>query len=120
MGAKYASHRPVLYTTLTIHSFSIGFITYIIVGWCAAWYSYRRKGVRMIVIVGFTSFLIFNICMATATLKSRTSMWGYAIFFGIGLPCVLNGQVSLAQFSAPPELMYAQSLEYFRYLRLTF
>ncbi|RVX69038.1 hypothetical protein B0A52_06751 [Exophiala mesophila] len=90
-------------------NFSIGFITYIIVGWCAAWYSYRRKGVRMIVIVGFTSFLIFNICMATATLKSRTSMWGYAIFFGIGLPCVLNGQVSLAQFSAPPELIATTS-----------
>ena len=66
----------------------------------------RYKQVRSLIIVGFASFLIFSITMATSTVDNVTAYWGIQVFLGIGLGLVLCAIVTAAQLSAPPELMY--------------
>ena len=66
----------------------------------------RYKQVRSLIIVGFASFLIFSITMATSTIDNITAYWGIQVFLGIGLGLVLCAIVTAAQLSAPPELMH--------------
>ncbi len=87
------------------HRFSIALICYTVVGPVAAVICYRFKQVRLFIVVGFVCFLIFGICMATATLESRSAIWGYQIFLGTALSLVLNALVTAAQLSAPPDQM---------------
>jgi hypothetical protein len=87
------------------HRFAIALICYTVVGPVAAVICYRFKQVRSLIVAGFACFLIFGICMATATLKSRSAIWGFQVFLGTGLSLVLNALVTAAQLSAPAEYM---------------
>ena len=78
---------------------------YIIWSPVAAVICYRFKQVRSLIVVGFFNFLVFAICMVTATLDSRSAIWGYQVFLGLGLSFVLNAIVAAAQLSAPAEHM---------------
>jgi hypothetical protein len=81
-------------------------ICYTVVGPIAAVVCFRFKEVRGLIVAGYVCFLIFAICMATATLKSRNAIWGFQILLGTGLSLVLNALVTAAQLSAPPQLMW--------------
>lgn len=44
--------------------------------------------------------------MSGLNLGDRQAIWGLPVIFGIGWGTSMNALVSIAQFSAPPELMY--------------
>lgn len=72
----------------------------------AAVYCYRYKRLRIVLILGFGSLLIFTICMSTLSATSSKSLiWGLPVLFGIGWGASLSALVAAAQFSAPPDLM---------------
>ena len=101
-----SAHDIVFRSCLTrFHRFAIALICYTVVGPVAAMVCYRFKQVRSLILTGFVCFLIFGICMATTTLKSRSAIWGYQVFLGTGLSLVLNALVTAAQLSAPAEYM---------------
>ncbi|KAK5050470.1 hypothetical protein LTR84_003751 [Exophiala bonariae] len=74
-----------------------------------AWICYRFKILKILSIAGYVCLLAWAICMATTTLGSRTSVWGYQPLLGAALALIMNAVVSGAQLSAPPELMYVHS-----------
>lgn len=57
-------------------------------------------------VVSFILFVVFGICMATTTLGSGTAIWVFPAIAGVALALTVSGLVAIAQFSAPPELMY--------------
>lgn len=65
----------------------------------------RFKLIRSLIVAGFTCLLLFNILAATSKLTSGDAFWGYQVILGAGLALVLNGVVTAAQLSAPPEYM---------------
>ncbi|KEF61344.1 uncharacterized protein A1O9_02910 [Exophiala aquamarina CBS 119918] len=102
----------ILYESRTImvgFNFGISWIAYFFSALAAAAYCYRYKKLRVVVVCGFTCFMIFNICMATTQLRSGKAIWAYPIFFGLGLALCLSALVSFAQFSAPPDIIIIAS-----------
>ncbi|PVH69618.1 MFS general substrate transporter [Cadophora sp. DSE1049] len=85
--------------------FMITFLTAIVASLAAAAYSAVFKKLRLPIVVAYTSFMIFNILMATLTLSSGTALWTYPIFLGFGLGVCLTCLVTIAQLSAPPGLI---------------
>ncbi|RVX75917.1 hypothetical protein B0A52_00274 [Exophiala mesophila] len=102
----------VLYVTRPILigvNFSVSWIAYIFACIAAAMICYRFKQLKLVAAAGFMFFTIFYICMATTTLNSNRSVWGFPVFFGAGLACSLNALIAAAQFSAPPDLISTTS-----------
>lgn len=98
----------VLYVTRPILigvNFSVSWIAYIFACIAAAMICYRFKKLKLVASAGFMFFTLFYICMATTTLNSNRSVWGFPVFFGVGLAFGLNALIAAAQFSAPPDLM---------------
>ena len=87
------------------HRFSITLMCYGAFSPVGAFLCHRFKLIRSLIITGFTCLGVFNILAATSTLSSQKAFWGYQIFLGAGLAFVLNGLVTAAQLSAPPEYM---------------
>lgn len=83
----------------------MAFIIYTVFVIAPAVYCYRTKKLRLPTMFAFGSFLIFSICMSTATPGSGTAVWIYPIFLGLGLAVALCSLVSAAQLSAPGYLM---------------
>jgi hypothetical protein len=85
-------------------------------------YSKRFKDLKFLTIGGFICFAAFfgkpphsDPCssisydssgsMLSVGLGSRTGMWIYPVFFGLGLAAGLTGLMAAAQFGAPPDSM---------------
>jgi len=105
----FAFEISVLYTQDPLMlglNYSIAFWVFATSAICAGVYCSRTKSVRLATVVAFTSFLIFNILMATVRTSSpRSALWGYPVFVGFGLGICLTTLVTTAQFSTPPELI---------------
>jgi hypothetical protein len=68
--------------------------------------SSRYKQVKSLNIIGFILLLVFCACMATSKTGDEAAMWGFQIFLGTGLALVLCALITMAQLSAPPDLMW--------------
>jgi uncharacterized membrane protein len=74
----------------------------VVFGLVASW----RKCVRLLVIVGSLTFLVWNILMATIdTGTSIKVLWGYPVLGGIGVGLVVPGTVTVAQISLPSSMI---------------
>lgn len=88
-----------------VKSYCLTFIMFMITSWCLAIYSYRVKRIRAPIMLAFTCFATFNVCMSTTQLGSNNAVWGYPVILGCGLGVSLTALVTAAQLSTPPELM---------------
>ena len=87
-------------------TFSIVLFSVLVFTPVAGLFSAKRKLVRTPLFVGFLSFMIFNILMATTNHKtSRSVFWRYPSFAGLGLGCVFPINMVAAQLSTPKELV---------------
>ncbi|MCJ1471569.1 hypothetical protein MMC13_000209 [Lambiella insularis] len=68
-------------------------------------YCARSKTIKVLVLVAFGSFAVYNALMASLNLSTRRNVIGYAVFLGIGLGTVLNALIVVAQLSTPRELI---------------
>ncbi|KAK5026199.1 hypothetical protein LTS07_007724 [Exophiala sideris] len=96
----------ILYQTKSFNVtflFSIALMAYGVFSPVGAFLCVRFKLIRSLIVTGFTFLLLFNILAATSKLTSRDAFWGYQVILGAGLALVLNGLVTAAQLSAPPE-----------------
>lgn len=86
--------------------YNVVFCVFLVSSFGAGYYVYRSKTVRGPAMVGFVSFLIFFILLATVTEKTPQShYWGYGVFCGMGLGFCITTLVTAAQFATPPELI---------------
>ena len=76
-----------------------------ITAWILAYYSYATKRLRLPLMLAFACFSTFNVCMSTTELGSGNAVMGYSVILGCGLGVSLSAIVTVAQLSAPPELM---------------
>jgi MFS family permease len=69
--------------------------------WCS-----RTKAVRVPTITAFSSFVLFNILMATTSETTTPSqIWAFPIILGFGLGTCLPALVTAAHFATPQELV---------------
>lgn len=111
-GILCVKSSPVLSlsSALTLHrSFTVALVCYVVASPISAFICYRFKMLRSLVVVGYTLFLVWAICMATISLDGHAAIYGYQAFLGTALALVLNAVVASAQLSAPPELMYVRA-----------
>jgi hypothetical protein len=104
----FAFEVGVLYETDPLRSgirCEINFIAYGIAALLAGAYCSTTKKVHIPTVVAFCFFVIFNICMATATPGSSTAVWVHPVFLGTGLGVCLCALVTVAQLSTPRELI---------------
>ncbi|KPI43889.1 putative MFS-type transporter [Cyphellophora attinorum] len=90
--------------------YNLVFCTFLVSAFGAGYYVYRSKSVRVPAMIGFLSFLIFFILMATVNEStSQAKFWGYMVFCGLGLGFCITTLVTAAQFATPPELIAVTS-----------
>ncbi|KAL4725836.1 hypothetical protein ACLX1H_006510 [Fusarium chlamydosporum] len=88
------AHYSVAFAALGISAILSGF-------WCS-----REKAVRAPTIAAFSSFVLFNISMATISEDTTANqMWAFPIFLGFGLGMCLPALVTAAHFATPQELV---------------
>lgn len=86
--------------------FAIVFISTAVFATVAGLYSVRTRSIREPLVFGFLGLLIFSILMATATPSiSDAALWGYPVFAGLGLGCILPISMVAAQLSTPRALI---------------
>jgi MFS family permease len=104
----FAFETGVLYETDSLRNgvrYGINFIVYGFAALLGGAYCSTTKRIRFPTVIAFCFFVVFNICMATATPGSSTAVWVYPIFLGIGLGVCLCALVTAAQLSTPRELI---------------
>ena len=99
--AVFYEHDPLI----TGVRYGVTFVVYAISAILAGVFCSVTKKTKLPTVVAFVSIIIFFICMATATPKSSTNVWGYPVFLGIGLGVCLCAIVAAAQLSTPAELI---------------
>ncbi|OQV03057.1 hypothetical protein CLAIMM_08155 [Cladophialophora immunda] len=103
-GVLYASRHILIGV-----NFSVSSIAYLVGCVAAAFFCYKYRRLVLVAAAGFGFFIIFYACMATTTLNSDTSIWGFPVIFGLGIGFALSPLVAAAQFSAPPDLISTTS-----------
>ncbi|KAH8682678.1 siderophore iron transporter [Xylariales sp. PMI_506] len=104
----FAFQVGVLYETDTLRTglrYGVNMIVYSVSAVIAGFYCSTTKNVRWPTVVAFVSMIIFFILMATTTPATSAQVWGYPVFLGIGLGLCLCALITIAQLSAPPELI---------------
>ncbi|CAG2009568.1 unnamed protein product [Fusarium graminearum] len=88
------AHYSVAFAALGISAILSGL-------WCS-----KTKAVRVPTIAAFSSFVVFNILMATMSKETTSSqIWTFLIFLGLGLGICLPSLVTAAHFATPQELV---------------
>ncbi|KAK6721039.1 hypothetical protein SNK05_004131 [Fusarium graminearum] len=88
------AHYSVAFAALGISAILSGL-------WCS-----KTKAVRVPTIAAFSSFVVFNILMATMSKETTSSqIWTFPIFLGLGLGICLPSLVTTAHFATPQELV---------------
>ena len=86
--------------------YNVVFVVFLVASFGAGYYVYRSRTVRGPSMVGFASFLIFFILLATSNENTpQAHYWGYNVFCGMGLGFCITTLVTAAQFATPPELI---------------
>lgn len=108
----YAFEVSVLYehdSLLVGLRYSICFIVFAVSTALTGLFCTTTKMLRYPIVVGFGSFVVLMICMATANLSSNAALWGYTVIFGSGIGILLNTLMTTAQLGTPPELIASAS-----------
>lgn len=92
--------------TLVISTrYAITFVVYFICTLGAGAFCSSFKIVRLPAVLGFASFVIFFVLMATSNPHTSLQVWGYPAFLGFGLGLSLCSLVTAAQLCTQPELI---------------
>ncbi|KAJ9091904.1 hypothetical protein QFC20_007513 [Naganishia adeliensis] len=90
---------------------SIGFFTVFLASPLIGFYSKIFKDLKWLTLVAFIFFAAFFGSMMSVGLDSRTGIWVYPVFFGLGLAAGLTGLMAAAQFGAPADSITRLSTE---------
>ena len=105
----FAFQVSVLFTSdplrVGLH-YSIAFFAFATSSVITGYYCSKAKALRAPCVMAFTSFLVFNILMATVRTSTPVgAIWMYPVFLGIGLGVCLTVLITAAQFATPASLI---------------
>lgn len=85
--------------------YSITWLTLVVASPICGWYITKTRQAKVVVIVGFLSYVLYFALMAATNQRTKKNIWGYNIFLGFGLAVIVVALVAIAQLSAPADLI---------------